>query len=101
MTDNIYDVGDKVRTQGTFQDLLEVDTDPSTITFKFKDPASTITTYIYGTDAELVKSATGVYYVDLILSQEGEYHYRFEGTGSIHAADEVTFRAQQSEFFPV
>ncbi len=96
---NNYDIGDKVRSTGTFVNSSDVNTDPTTITFKLKDPSGNITTFIYLTDAEVVKSGTGVYYFDNILDEEGVYHYRFEGTGVLVASGEDSYRAVTSEFY--
>lgn len=94
---NTYDVGDKVRTQVSFTDDGVV-TDPSAITYKFKTPAGVTTTYVYGTDVQLVKLSTGIYYVDLTIALEGRYDWRFEGTGALVAAYEGSFWVRLSEF---
>lgn len=44
----------------------------------------------------LTKSATGIYYYDFPLHQEGTYTYRFEGYGTVHAADEELFHVINS-----
>lgn len=94
-----YDYGDQVRVTCTFTDLNGSAADPTGITFKWKTPEGTASSYVYGTDAELVKSATGIYYVDLPLNVEGVWHYRFEGTGSLVAADEGHLTVKNSVFY--
>lgn len=86
-----YDLGDVIRETGTFTNAAGTATDPATVTFSFTDPAGTTTTYTYLTDAQLVKSATGVYYVDITASLEGIYRWRWLSTGSGAASTEGQF----------
>lgn len=44
----------------------------------------------------LTNSATGVFDYFLPLHQEGLYVYRYEGFGTVHAADEESFRVKRS-----
>ncbi len=46
--------------------------------------------------AALTPGGTGVFYYDLPLHQVGAYIYRFEGIGTVHAADEVYFTVKRS-----
>jgi hypothetical protein len=73
-------------------------TDPTTIKFKYITPAGTETTLVYGTDAALVRSGTGVYYVDLLLDTAGTWMLRWVGTGAATAADEFSVRVEQTAF---
>ena len=93
-----YDVGDKIRITATFTNLAGTATDPTAVTFKIKLPSGTTTTYIYGTDAELVKSATGIYYVDWTFSLADSHRYMFSGTGTVTASDEGTLLVRRSFF---
>lgn len=95
---NAYDVGDLVRCTGTFTDADGTATDPDTVVFKVKDPSANTTSYTYDTDAEVIKSATGVYYVDVDLDEAGTWWYRFEATGAGQSAAEDNFYARQSQF---
>lgn len=97
MTTRIYDVGDTVRCTATFS-VAGTNTDPSTVTFKVKLPSGSITTYLYGTDVELVKSAVGIYYADVSATAAGGYAYRFSSTGTAKAAAEHRFEARHSQF---
>jgi len=72
--------GDTIRFGNTFT-VATIATDPTAVTFKTKNPNGKVTTYIYLTDAEVVKVGTGVYRVDLALNLVGEWWYRWEGTG--------------------
>jgi hypothetical protein len=97
---NIYDVGDLVRVTGTWEDSDGTDTDPAgTITFKYNDPSDNTTSLVYGVDAEVVKSATGIYYTDISIDEHGTWWYRFEsGTGTGQAAAESYFEVADSRF---
>lgn len=62
-------------------------TDPQGVRFDAVPPSGTATTYVYGTDAELVKSSAGVYYVDLTLDTTGQWVVWFQATGSNAISD--------------
>ena len=87
---NTYTNGQQVRSTVTFT-VGGSATDPTTVVAKVMAPDGTVTTYAYGTDAELVKNTTGVYYVDITGDQDGPWNYRFVGTGTCVAASEGTF----------
>lgn len=97
---NIYDKGDLVRCTGTFTDSETPPNavDPTTVSFKFKNPAGSVTTYVYGVDAQLVRSGVGIYYADISLTAPGIWRYRFESTGTGQAAGEHFFEARESFF---
>lgn len=46
--------------------------------------------------ANLSSGATGIFYYDYPLHQEGVYYARFEGFGTVHAADELYIRVIKS-----
>lgn len=94
---NSYTLGTLVRLTTTFT-VSDVNTDPTTITFKIKVPAGTITTYVYGTDGQLVRSAAGIYYVDYPTAAEGIHAWRMAGTGACVAAEEQRFIVEDSRF---
>lgn len=79
-----------------WSDENDVATDPTTVTFEFKTPAGTQTTYTYGVDAALVKISTGKYQVILTPSIAGIWTWRFAATGTIEAALEGEFTVDQS-----
>lgn len=93
-----YDVGDKIRLTTTFTNLAGSATGPTAVTFKMLLPSGSTTTYVYGTDAELVKSSTGVYYVDWTFTVADTHRYRFAGTGTVTASDEGTILVRRSYF---
>ena len=87
---NYYKLGQKVRCKTAFK-VDSVLTDPTTVTCKVKNPSGTITTYVYGTDAALVKDSTGMYHVDVVANQKAQWNFRFEGTGTCTAVEESAF----------
>ena len=74
MADELYEYGSSPTITATIKNAAGTLVDPATLTFKFKQETGATTTYVYGTDAELVKSVTGVYYVEL-LCDGGGYWY--------------------------
>lgn len=95
-----YDKGDLVRIKAEFRDPENGDAlvDPTSVTFKVKDPAGTTTTYVYGTAAQLVKDSMGKYHVDVNANAQGSWRYRFESTGNYQAAQEGTFTVKAGAF---
>ena len=97
-----YDVGDAVRvsTSTPFQDSAGTVFDPTTVTAKFTDPSGTTTTYVFGTDAELVQNSTGDYQFDVNVDAAGVWRYRIEGVTSSNnrGAAEGFFTAAASSF---
>ena len=86
----VYDKGDKARCRVEFRDEDNNDAlvDPTAVSFKSLTSASVLTTYVYGTNAQLVREATGRYYVDIDLNAAGTWYFRFESTGTYQAAGE-------------
>jgi hypothetical protein len=62
--------------------------DPSTVSIIIEEPDGTQTTYVYGTDAELVRDGVGEFHFNLAGDQTGTYWYRIESTGTGQAATE-------------
>ena len=93
-----YDKGDKVRFTAVFKNIAEELTDPTTVTVKIKDPSGNSSTYVYGTDLEVVKDSTGTYHIDMDIDETGIWHYRWEGAGVIKTAEESSFTVRTSEF---
>lgn len=59
-------------------------TDPTSVTFRLREPDDTLVTYVYGVDDNVTKLSDGVYECDLgIPAQAGEYHYDAVGTGTV------------------
>jgi len=97
-TINSYDIGVLVRCSAVFTDTTGAAIDPSAVKFKFKTPAGAITMYTYGTNVQLVKDGVGHYHVDISVTTNGDWLYRYESTGSGQAAEESTFFVRDSAF---
>lgn len=80
MSDKLITEGHSLRLPGVFK-VSNVATDPTTVTFKIKSPSGTVTTYIYATDAQLVKDSTGNYHVDWLFNESGDWWYEWIGSG--------------------
>jgi hypothetical protein len=93
-----YDLGDAPRCFGEFRNFAGELADPDTVKVSVKDPAGTITTKIYGTDAAVIKASTGVYYIDVNANAVGSWAYRWFSEGTGQAAAERKFRVKSSEF---
>lgn len=96
MTINTYDLGDLVKVTGTFTDTAGTALDPSTVSFTYKDPAGTSTTLVYGDDDAVVKSSTGVYYVNINANIAGHWFWRWHSAGTGQAADNGQFYVEPS-----
>ena len=94
-----FSEADRNRLLQELNETITVDdaaTDPTALTFRHKDPAGTLTAFVWGTDSELVRDSTGTFRVDLILADSGRHHYRWEATGSAHVAEEASFDVRTS-----
>lgn len=92
-----YGIGNVVRVTGNFTDPFnsDADTDPGLVKAAIKNPSGNLTTYVYGTDAELVRSTTGVYYVDVYFDEVGTWHIRIYSETTGIAAAEQTFHCSK------
>ncbi|MBL4763501.1 MAG: hypothetical protein JKY93_12495 [Gammaproteobacteria bacterium] len=84
-----FNIGDLHRASITFSGLDGAPADPTTISFLMREPDGEITTFIYGTDAELVKDSTGRYHVDFTYQQSGRHFLKWTGTGAVELAESV------------
>lgn len=87
-----YTKGQQVRFTGTFKNEAGALADPTTVTFRLKAPDGTLTT------PTASSTSTGVWTALATLTQEGTYHFRFEGAGAIVAANEDAVVVTRSQF---
>jgi hypothetical protein len=92
MVTSAHHIGDLRRIAGQWT-VADVDTDPTTITFVMREPDGLETTYVHGTDAELVKDSVGNYHVDWPVAKEGRHFYTWIGTGTAAEAGQGEFEA--------
>lgn len=93
-----YDLGDAVRCTALFRNLAGVLFDPTTVSVSVRKPDGTITTKVYGTDAEVIKTSVGNYYIDVNGNASGNWFYRWFSTGTGQAAAERPFIIRRSQF---
>jgi hypothetical protein len=95
---NSYDIGDVIRLRANFQDSSPADVDPSQVKCSVQSPWGVTSVYVYGTDAELIKTSTGDYYLDTAPNKHGVWKYRWEGLLTNRAAEEGQFFVRDSAF---
>jgi len=94
-----YILGQTVRLTATFTNPAGQAADPTTVRFKVKEPSSKQTTYTYVLNGlVVVKSATGIYYIDVLLDKSGYWYYRWEGSGANAGALESSVQVDRSQF---
>jgi hypothetical protein len=86
-----YDIGDMVRISGAFSQG-GTPIDPGAVTLKVELPDGTPTTYTY--PATMTKDSTGNYHVDISITQQGTYQYRWTSTGGGAASEENWFQVR-------
>lgn len=73
--------------------------DPAVVSIKVMSPCGVTATYTFGTNSEVGKQATGVYFADITPNEGGLWHFRWETTGTnTISADEGNFLVQFSPF---
>lgn len=93
-----YDKGDLARSSNTFKNASDVVTNPTTVTVKVEDPSGNESSYVYGTDSEVVRDSTGVYHIDITTDEVGTWVVRWVGTGAVAQVDEDPFFVKLSDF---
>jgi hypothetical protein len=97
MANTTYDIGDKPVFTAKFYDTSDVLTDPSAVSFIWRVPAGTETTYVYGTASEVTKSATGIYvFAAPTITVQGRHVARAKGTSGLVAAGEYAVAVRPS-----
>lgn len=72
-------VGQNVYIPMTFLDTSGATYDPATVVFSLVDPQNVKSTYTYGTDSEVTKTATGKYKAKIAPDMAGRWFYRWAG----------------------
>jgi len=94
---NRYWQGGQVRLDAVFTDPLNSDApiDPTDVYCSVRDPNGVPKVYRYNVDAELGRTAVGVYYLDLDLPKAGRWYYYWYSTGVAKSAEEEWFEAER------
>lgn len=96
MTVPSYDLGDTRRLSAAFtiSGNSPAATDPTTLTFKMREPDGTVTSSVFGdSPAIVVKDSTGNFHVDWLIAKVGKHYFRWIGTGAAAEADTGEFEA--------
>lgn len=94
-----YAFGQGVRIRGPFKDpITHLPVDPSVVKISYRAGSSTVTTKQFGPDAEVIKEAAGIYYMDVVANVVGTWHWRVFSEVDNIAADEGSFIVQPSNF---
>ena len=96
MTMDSFEVNQNIKLQGSFT-LGGVATDPTEISLKILTPAGTETEYLYS-ESQLTRDGAGIYSLEMVVTQEGVYHYGWVGTGDVKAAVNGVFVGKLSPF---
>lgn len=79
--------GNLVKLEAEYRDPANALFNPTAVSIKVTNPAGTTTTYVYGTDADLIRSSTGMYYINIDTTDKpGKWKYRWYSTGTGQAA---------------
>lgn len=99
MSENTFDVGDRLRLKAAFTDESDAGSDPSEVTIKHRDPSGNVAMESYNAGAgNVVKDSTGNYHFDLDLDEPGRWYWRTEGDDSPEAAGERSFTVRGTQF---
>ena len=93
-----FDVGDVPRSFGEFRDAAGALADPQTVKVSVRPPSGVISTYVFGTDAAVVKDSTGKYHIDIDANASGAWAVRWFSEGTGKAAVEMRFKVKKSDF---
>ena len=100
LTPGKYYINTSMRLTMAFEDADGNDVDPTTVTFKTMSPSWVETSYVYGTDDELLRASEGHYTADIVPDEAGRWHFRWVTTGTgTTIAIEGDFLVQDSAFF--
>lgn len=88
--------GDAVRLTAVFTNLDDADTDPTTVTLHVRPKQGSEKTFVYGTDAAVVRDSAGRYHLDFtvpsIAPHRGmKFLYEWQGTGAVAVVGSGSF----------
>ncbi len=95
MSFNTYNLGALVKVSATFTVAeTEQAIDPDVVNVSVRAPDETVTTFVYGTNAEVIRDDPGEYHSDVNANQSGTWYYRWFSTGDGQAAEENRFEVR-------
>ena len=95
---DVFNFGQRIRAEASITDGDGAAADPSGGVFVVvKEPRSPSVTYEYNTDPEVIKDATGEYYIDLTLSASGVWALRWYTEGDlVVSSGDIRFRVRET-----
>jgi flagellar hook assembly protein FlgD len=92
-------IGNIIKVKATFKDEDGDVQDPTTVQVRVKNPSASVTTYVYGTDPEVVRTSKGVYYIEIdTIAQPGTFEFVWNSTGNYQAAGQTEFTVVDTLF---
>lgn len=89
--------GNLVKVQATFKDMDGVKRDPADVSVTRQKPTGAPETFVYGTDPEVVRASTGVYYLlNDTTGQVGDWEFVWNSLGTYQAAGETSFTVRDT-----
>lgn len=88
----------RIRIRAKIRDFDGELSNPTTLECTICEPDDVETTYVWGTDSELVPEDTGEFYVDWDASQSGVHKYRWQSGGVIVVSFGGSFNIRQARF---
>src|SRR5687768_16221148 len=93
-------IGSPIAFAANFSSAAATDVDPDTVTFWTCDPLGSQTSYVYGTDDEIVKDSGGDYTATIIPDSPGRWFFKWITTGTnLVVVSEGDFLVQDSPFY--
>ena len=92
---NTYEYGNEIIIDVVFRDQSDALYDPSEVKVSVRNPSGTVTTYVYGTDPEVIKDDTGTYHMDVYGNEIGVWYYRWYTEDADKASNEEFFKVKR------
>lgn len=89
-------IGEVAKISVAITDSNAIASDPSALRLKVKSPAGTLTTYVFGVAAELVKDSIGNYHANILMNEVGKWAYRWEADAPNAGANEGLITVKKS-----
>lgn len=77
----------------TVAGLVTTPADPTTVSLKWWPHGVAETTWVFGSDGQVVKDGTGEYHADIPIALPGLHYYEWVGTGVAAAVEQGYFTA--------
>lgn len=92
-----YTIGNGVRLSAQFYNGTTL-TDPTEVRCRIIDPTGAETVRIWPSGVGITRDATGTFHADVTPTIAGIWHYRWQSSGQLDAANEGAFTVPASPF---